>query len=220
MTLAGLVFSEPHLWSWPRKALRCFQLSFLVSWSQNRTLNVCSPAACIMRGIKSEFNSEEIECLGCAPVPPDTVIWQCPWSRQLVYLHPGLPNTSLTMGSADREAAAALSLWIPEHEYRKLVAQLCPTLCDPMDSSVHSILKPRVLEWVAIYFSNAWKWKVKVKSLSRVWPSGTPWTAALQAPPSMGFSRQKYWSGVPLPSSVPEHRKFELIFPAFPSKMK
>ena len=49
-------------------------------------------------------------------------------------------------------------------------------------------------------FSNAWKWKVKVKSLSLVWPSAIPWTAAYQAPPSMGFSRQEYWSGVPLPS--------------------
>ena len=58
----------------------------------------------------------------------------------------------------------------------------------------------RVLEWGAISFSNAWKWKVKVKSLSRVWLLVTPWTAAYQAPPSMGFSRQKYWSGVPLPS--------------------
>ena len=57
----------------------------------------------------------------------------------------------------------------------------------------------RTLEWVAISFSNAWKWKVKVKSFSRVRPSGTPWTAAFQAPPSMGFSRQEYWSGVPLP---------------------
>ena len=50
------------------------------------------------------------------------------------------------------------------------------------------------------FFSNAWKWKVKVKSLSRVWLLATPWTAAYQAPPSMGFSRQEYWSGVPLPS--------------------
>ena len=55
-------------------------------------------------------------------------------------------------------------------------------------------------EWVAISFSNAWKWKVKVKSLSRVWLLATPWTAAHQAPPSMGFSRQEYWSGVLLPS--------------------
>ena len=56
------------------------------------------------------------------------------------------------------------------------------------------------LERVAISFSNAWKWKVKVKSLSRVQLLATPWTAAYQAPPSMGFSRQEYWSGVPLPS--------------------
>ena len=83
--------------------------------------------------------------------------------------------------------------------------QLCPTLCDPRDGSppgspVPGILQARTLEWVAISFSNAWKWKVKVKSLSRVRLLATPWTAAYQAPPSMGFSRQEYWSGLPLPS--------------------
>ena len=83
--------------------------------------------------------------------------------------------------------------------------QSCPTLCDPIDGSppgspVPGILQARTLEWVAISFSNAWKWKVKVKSLGRVRPSATPWTAAFQAPPSMGFSRQEHWSGVPLPS--------------------
>ena len=82
--------------------------------------------------------------------------------------------------------------------------QSCPTLCDCIDGSppgfpVPGILQPRTLEWVAISFSNAWKWKVKGKSLSRVRRSATPWTAAYQAPPSMGFSRQEYWSGVPLP---------------------
>ena len=81
--------------------------------------------------------------------------------------------------------------------------QLCPTLCDPIDGSppgspVPGILQPRTLEWVAISFSNAWKWKVKGKSLSRVRPLA--WTAAYQAPPSMGISSQEYWSGVPLPS--------------------
>ena len=64
------------------------------------------------------------------------------------------------------------------------------------------ILQARTLEWVAISFSNPWKWKVKVMLLSDVWLLGTPWTAACQAPPSMGFSRQGYWSGVPLPSPV------------------
>ena len=83
--------------------------------------------------------------------------------------------------------------------------QSCPTLCDPLNSSppgsaVPGILQARTLEWVAISFSNAWKWKVKVKSLSRVRLFTTPWTAAHQAPPSMGYSRQEYWSGVPLPS--------------------
>ena len=69
-------------------------------------------------------------------------------------------------------------------------------------SPIPGILQARTLEWVAISFSNAWKWKVKVKSLSHVRPSATPWTAAFQAPPSMGFSRQEYWSGVPLPSPI------------------
>jgi len=85
------------------------------------------------------------------------------------------------------------------------VTQSCLTLCDPMHcsllgSSIHGISQTRILEWVAISFCNAWKWKVKVKSLSRVQLLATPWTAAYQAPPSMGFSRQEYWSGVPLPS--------------------
>ena len=83
--------------------------------------------------------------------------------------------------------------------------QLCPTLCDPMHCSlpgfsVRGILQARTLEWVAISFSNAWKWKVKMKSLSRFQLLATPWTAAYQASPSMGFSRQQYWSEVPLPS--------------------
>ena len=85
--------------------------------------------------------------------------------------------------------------------------QSCPTLCDPIDNSppgsaVPGILQPRTLEWVAISFSSAWKWKVKkkkkkrkwkvkVKSLSCVPLFATPWTAAYQAPLSMGFSRQK-----------------------------
>ena len=83
-----------------------------------------------------------------------------------------------------------------------------PTLCDPIDSSpsgatIPGILQARTLEWVAVSFSNAWKWKVKMKSLSRVRLLATSWTAAYQAPLSMGFSRQEYWSGVPLPS--PSH---------------
>ena len=83
--------------------------------------------------------------------------------------------------------------------------QSCPILCDPIDGSppgspVPGILQARTVEWVAISFSSAWKWKVKVKSFSRVQLLATPWTVAHQAPPSMGFSRQEHWRGVPLPS--------------------
>ena len=88
--------------------------------------------------------------------------------------------------------------------------QLCPTLWDPIDGSppgpaVPGILQAWTLEWVAISSSNAWKWKVKVKSLSCVRLLAIPWTTAYQAPPSMGFSRQEYWSGVPLPSPKSTH---------------
>ena len=93
--------------------------------------------------------------------------------------------------------------------------QSCPTLCDPIDGSppgspIPGILQARTLEWVAISFPNVWKWKMKTKSLSHVQLLVTPWTAAYQAPPSMGFARQEYWSGVPLPSPKsppsPHHR--------------
>ena len=118
--------------------------------------------------------------------------WPYMWQfEETVELCPGL--CVLIRTSAAAAAAAAKSL------------QSCPTLCNPIDGSppgfpIPGILQARTLEWVAISFSNAWKWKVKVKVLSRIRLFATPWTAAHQAPPSMGFSRQKYWSGVPLPS--------------------
>ena len=109
------------------------------------------------------------------------------WDKTLMYI---------TASAAEREllqdnlliAAAAKSL------------QSCPTLCNPIDGSppgspVPGILQARILEWVAISSSNAWKWKVKIKSLSRVRLPATRWTAAHQAPPSMGFSRQEYGVG-------------------------
>ena len=102
-----------------------------------------------------------------------------------------LSHQYMTTGKTAAAAASAKSL------------QSCPTLCDPIDGSppgspVPGILQARTLKWVAISFSNAWKWKVKLKSLSCVWLLATPWTAAYQPPPSMGFSRQEYWSGLPL----------------------
>ena len=105
------------------------------------------------------------------------------------------PSTNYIPGnlSTTPAAAAAKSL------------QSCLTLCNsiegsPPGSPVPGILQARTLEWVAISFSNAWDWKVKMKSFSRVRLLVTPWTAARQAPPSTGFSRQEYWSGLPLPS--------------------
>ena len=83
----------------------------------------------------------------------------------------------------------------------------------PTSSPFPGILQARILEWVAISFSNAGKWKVKVKLLSRVRLLATSWTAAYQALPSMGFSRQEYWSGVPLPSPnlVPKQQKYSFV---------
>ena len=109
------------------------------------------------------------------------------------------------------EKVKKLNKWVPCAAAAKSL-QLCPTLynsihCSPPGSPVPGILQARILEWVAISFSNAWKWKVKVKLLSRVRLLATPWTAAHQAPPSMGYSRKEYWSGLPLPSLNISYRK-------------
>ena len=95
-----------------------------------------------------------------------------------------------------------ISLCLTPQQLFHFSTELCTDPIDgsPSGSPVPGILQVRTLEWVAISFSSAWKWKVKVKSLSRVWLIATPWIAAYQVPPSMGFSRQEYWSGVPLPS--------------------
>ena len=119
-----------------------------------------------------------------------------------------MPVVDLSWGSTNHSPLwphAASSGYISVVAAAVKSLQLCLTLCDPIDDippgpAVPGILLARTLEWVAISFSNAWKWKVKVKLLSCVRLLVTPWTAAHQAPPSMGFSRQEYWSGVPLPS--------------------
>ena len=151
-------------------------------------------------------------CLPWAPkaqVFPSQALSSVPWClRHKV----GLRNSSLSSFSPSGAAAAAAA---------KLL-QSCPTLCDPIDGSPPGspdpgILQARTLEWVAIAFSNAWKWKVKGKSFSCVRLLATPWTAAYQAPPSMGFSRQEYWSGVPLPS--PSHLGTNHFFPTLPRSL-
>ena len=134
------------------------------------------------------------------------------------------PNPGLEPRSPALQADSLLSE--PPGKPKVLIAiaiakslQSCPTLCDPIDGSppgfaISGILQARTLEWVAISFSNAWKGKVKVKSLSRVRPSTTPWTGAFQALLSLGFSRQEYWSGMPLPSIVKMSSKTGSIYPS------
>ena len=122
----------------------------------------------------------------------------------LVFLTPSSPVLSRTLFHLLSSHFPLYSTFLSAAAAAKSL-QSCPTLCDPIDSSppgspVPGILQARTLEWVAMSFSNAWKWKGKVKSLSHVRLLATPWTAAYQAPPSMGFSRQEYWSGIPLPS--------------------
>ena len=105
-------------------------------------------------------------------------------------------------GTLGTESKICPYSWVAAASAKSL--QSCPTLCNPIDSSpgssVPGSIQARILEWVAISFSNSWKWKVKVKSLIHVQLLATPWTAAYKAPLSMGFSRQEYWSGLPLPS--------------------
>ena len=125
------------------------------------------------------------------------LLGSCTVSRlKWFFFNPGKnPDTASPLSASKQTAAAAKLL------------QSCPTLCDPIDGSppgspVLGILQARTLEWVAISFSNALKWKVKGKLFSHVRLLATPWIAAYQAPPPMGFSRQEYWSGVPLPSPI------------------
>ena len=129
------------------------------------------------------------------------------WFLFFLNLLPNYPPQGLSPLASQVGQQRALSIsWIfcqPAATVAKS-RQSWPTLFDPTDgsppgSAVPGILQARTLEWVAISFSNAWKWKVKVKSLCPARLLATPWTAAFQAPPSMGFSRQEYRSGVPLP---------------------
>ena len=116
----------------------------------------------------------------------------------MITLHDSVPLVTVDWNRGKQLAQAAAAAAAKS-------LQSCPTLRGPIDGSppgspVPGILQARTLEWAAIAFSSAGKWKVKVKSLSRVRLLVTSWTAAHQALPSMGFSRQEYWSGVALPS--------------------
>ena len=114
---------------------------------------------------------------------------QCPDGSFSHVVTPMFAYRSLSTSRLKSGAAAAKSL------------QSCPTLGDPIDGSppgsyVPGILHARILEWVAISFSNA----CMLSRFSHVQLCAALWTAAHQATPSTGFSRQEYWSGLPFPS--------------------
>ena len=168
------------------------------------TVGLCVCVSC--SAVSDSFNP--MDC--CPPDSSDHGIVQ---AKVLEWV--GIPFSSGSSRPRDRTQVSCIAgRWFTNwaiseaqftYESESEVTQSCPTLGTPLDcslpgSSVHGVFQARVLEWVAISFSNAWKWKVKVKSLSHVRLLATPWTAAYQAPPSMGFSRQECWSGVPLPS--------------------
>ena len=147
----------------------------------NRHMKRCSTLLTEKRKSKSQwvFTSHLSEWLSSKNLQI-TNVGECVEKRELLYRVGG--NVSWLTHYKKQYAAAAKSF------------QSCPTMCDPTDgsppgSTVSGILQARTLEWVAISFSNAWKWKVKGKSLSHVWLLATPWTAVYQAPPSMEFSR-------------------------------
>ena len=151
-------------------------------------LTLCGPKNCRAPGSSVHGNSPG-KNTGVVAMPSSRVSSQPRDQTQVSHIAGGFFTLWATREAhAAAAAAAAASL------------QSRPTLCDPIDgsppgSAIPGILQARTLEWVAISFSSAWKWKVKVKSLSHVRLLATPWTAAYQAPLSMGFSRQEYWSG-------------------------
>ena len=177
-------------------------------------------------------------------VPSRLLLPPCP--RDVYLTEPGLPGC-LNHGQREgRECGGGTPvIWKPKHRLAYILPfhwqilshvtlfaaaaakwlQSRPTLCGPIDGSprgspVPGILQTRTLEWVAISFSSAWKWKVKVKSLRRIWLLATQWTAAYQAPPSMIFSRQEYWSGVPLPSPLLTTRISKMVSNKVPKKQR
>ena len=192
---------------WQRIKFQNIQAAHTIQWQKNK-----QPSQKGEKDLNRHFSKEDNRWLthGRMLIIRETQIkttmsyWsERPSSKSLQTIHAG-------EGVEKREYSCTSSgnvNWYSHYgrRYAAKSLQLCPTLCDPIDGSppgspISGILQAKTLEWVAISFSNAWKWKVKVKLLSRVRLSVTPGTAAYQAPPFMGFSRQEYWSGVPTPS--------------------
>ena len=192
---SGLPFSSSRGSSRPRDQTRvsCIAGGFFTCWAIRETLSLVQ-----------SWNPEPIAW--CHNYPPVSF-----FSKFLFFFCTSSASwiVALLVFILTFDLAGPPELIFPSSRPQVFVAanslQLCLTLCDPIDSSppgspVPRILQARILEWVAIFFPIEWKWKMKVKLLSSVRLLATPWTAAYQAPPSMGFSRQEYWSGVPLPS--------------------
>ena len=165
-------------------------------------------------------NGNPLQC-SCLENPRDGGAW---WAAVYAVAQSWILLKQLSTHTCTHTQSKTCTENLEEYTYTAASKSLqsCPTLCDPIDgspsgSSVPGILQARTLEWVAISFSSTWKRKVKVKSLSHVCLLATPWSAAYQAPPSVGFSRQEYWSGVPLPSPCihidsDKHTSFKRLF--------
>ena len=189
--------------SWTIKKAECWRTDAFELWCWRRLLRVSWMAKRSNQSILREINPALKGLLLEAKAP---ILWLLNGNSRLIGKD---PDAGKDWGQKEKRAIEDESVrW--HHRLNGHVAaaakslQSCLTLCDAIDSSppgspIPGILQARTLEWVAISFSNVWKWKVKVKLLSCVRLFETPWTAAHQAPPSTGFSRQEYWSGVPLP---------------------
>ena len=143
------------------------------------------------------------ECLWCFPTVVLKMTLENPLdSKEIKPINPKGNQSWIFTGRTDAEAEPSI-LWLLLLLSYVSHVRLCETpKTAAHQTPVPGILQARTLEWVAISFSSAWKWKVKVKSLRRIWLFEIPWTAAYQSPPSMGFPRQEYWSGLPLPSPI------------------
>ena len=198
-------------------ALLCFLCTWLASRfslkSQRMTYSICLKLVLLFKGESSgrEWNKmlpdSSLILSANTQTPVNTPSGQLAGSKWSAILSLMDDTCGLTLYSLLEEILCS-EMWHLSDPAAAAAAkslQLCLTLCDPIDGSppgspIPGILQARTLEWTDISFSNAWKWKVKVKSLSCVWLTATPWTAAFQAPPSMWFSRQDYWNGLPFPS--------------------
>ena len=204
----GYGFSSSHVWMWEMDYKESWVLKNWCFWTVVLEKTLESPLDCkeILYFQRSKGSKSWI-FIGRTDVEAETpILWPPDGKSWLIWKDPdaGKDWRQEEKGTTEDEMVGKHH-WLSEHAAAAAKSlQSCPTLCDPIEGSplgspVPGILQARTLEWVTISFSNAWKWKVEVKLLSRVQLLVTPWTAASQAPLSMGVSRQEYCSGLPLP---------------------